>query len=233
MSQLLSLCIVSCLFVGMTISIQQLDSPNFEVYQILCALTSSFFSDLYYFYGRSWTTIVRSQCRSLQGTVDLQRIHHRVLLWNCDVLGVSHLSFHGLALICRFDLHRRYCSCVSSCFFLSMDAWGDGSRETTTSATYPQNEQHMQEFADIISQTLYEQMKSKDTFANLTAIKLTSLNCKEWRLGLGDVDEVLHIIERGDELVKLLYIRGYRESMSLLLRNNLKDSTFIAEGKTG
>lgn len=48
----------------------------------------------------------------------------------------------------------------------------------------------------------------------------------------GDVDEVLHIIERGDELVNYFTSEG-TVSRCPLIENNLKDSTFIAEGKQG
>lgn len=48
----------------------------------------------------------------------------------------------------------------------------------------------------------------------------------------GDVDEVLHIIERGDELVNYFTSEG-TVSRCPLIENNLKDSVFIAEGKQG
>lgn len=169
MSQLLSLCIVSCLFVGMTISIQQLDSPNFEVYQILCALTSSFFLI------STTLTVVLGQLSSDRNVV----LYKVQWIYNVSIIAF----FFGIVmfLVCLIYRFMDSLSSVGSIYivaivvvfillFLIYGCMGRWVKRDDDLSYVPANERYMQEFADIISQTLHEQMRSKDTFANLTAI---------------------------------------------------------------
>lgn len=155
MSQLLSLCIVSCLFVGITTSIQQLDAPNIEVYQILCALTTSFFLI------STTLTVVLGQLSSDRNVV----LYKVQWIYNISMIAF----FFGIAmfLVCfiyRFmdsfsSVGSIYIVVIVVVFILLLFIYGCMGRwvKRDDDLSYVSvNEQRMQEFADIISKSLRE-----------------------------------------------------------------------------